>query len=133
MAEGRRQEFATFGWANEVPNPQLPETFASSRLNWDELARPPHRELLAWYRQVIALRASDRHPLRLPVRVSYDADAGWLWFVRGDLCVVVNFAAQPATIALPQGSWKLLLTSIPQASAATALAPHEARIYRRPQ
>lgn len=133
VAEGRRQEFATFGWANEVPNPQLPETFASSRLNWDELARPPHRELLAWYRQVIALRASDRHPLRLPVRVSYDADAGWLWFVRGDLCVVVNFAAQPATIALPQGSWKLLLTSIPQASAATALAPHEARIYRRPQ
>ena len=47
VAEGRRQEFKTFGWRHEVPNPQLPETFEISRLNWDELEQPPHQDLLA--------------------------------------------------------------------------------------
>jgi maltooligosyltrehalose trehalohydrolase len=131
VAEGRRQEFATFGWANEVPNPQLPETFAASRLDWDELKRTPHKELLAWYRRIIALRAADRYPLQLPVNVGYDAEAGWLWFVRGDLCVAVNFAARSATIALPQGNWDLLLSSVSEGATAATLAAYEARIYRR--
>jgi maltooligosyltrehalose trehalohydrolase len=131
VAEGRRQEFATFGWANEVPNPQLPETFEASRLDWNELRRPPHQELFVWYQRIIALRAADRYPLQLPVNVGYDAEAGWLWFVRGDLCVAVNFAARPAMLALPQGSWDLLLSSASDSSSAATLAAYEARIYHR--
>ncbi|HEY6457018.1 MAG TPA: malto-oligosyltrehalose trehalohydrolase [Steroidobacteraceae bacterium] len=133
VAEGRRQEFATFGWANEVPNPQLPQTFAASRLAWDEISRPPHRDLLAWYRQVIALRASDRHPLPLPVNVVHDATERWLWFVRGDLCIVVNFASRALTIAMPPGRWTLLLTSASENSSAATLSAFETRIYRRQQ
>jgi maltooligosyltrehalose trehalohydrolase len=131
VAEGRRQEFKTFGWANEVPNPQLAETFAASRLNWQELTRPSHQELFRWYQQIIALRASDRHPLALPVEVAYDATERWLWFVRGDLCVVVNFGSQSAAIALPAGNWRLLLTSVPAAAIAGTLAGYETRIYGR--
>ncbi|HEY4339693.1 MAG TPA: malto-oligosyltrehalose trehalohydrolase [Steroidobacteraceae bacterium] len=132
VAEGRRQEFATFGWSHEVPNPQLPQTFEDSRLSWDEVNRSPHRELLDWYRQIIALRASDRHPLPLPVNVAHDAAQGWLWFVRGDLCVVINFASRPVSIAMPQGRWTLLLTSAPEASSSPILSAFEARIFRRP-
>jgi maltooligosyltrehalose trehalohydrolase len=131
VAEGRRQEFKTFGWANDVPNPQLPETFEISRLNWDEMTHPSHQDLFRWYQQIISLRASDRHPLPLPVAVSYDAAQRWLWFVRGDLCVVINFAAQPATIPLPEGDWRLLLTSVPGDSAGGTLAEYATRIYRR--
>src|SRR5665213_2267896 len=131
VAEGRRQEFKTFGWVHEVPNPQLHETFESSRLNWEELTHPSHQDLFEWYQKIIALRASDRYPLQLPVNVGYDAEAGWLWFVRGDLCVAVNFAARPAMVALPQGSWDLLLSSASDSSSAATLAAYEARIYRR--
>jgi maltooligosyltrehalose trehalohydrolase len=133
VAEGRRQEFSTFGWSNEVPNPQLPQTFEASRLSWDEIERSPHRQLLEWYQRLIALRASDRHPLPLPVDVAFDATQGWLWFVRGDLCVVVNFASRPISIALPQGNWSLLLTSASDAATAPALSAFEARIYGRQQ
>jgi maltooligosyltrehalose trehalohydrolase len=109
----------------------LAETFEASRLDWDELRRPPHQELFAWYQRIIALRASDRYPLQLPVQVGYDAEAGWLWFVRGDLCVAVNFAAQPAMVPVPQGNWDLLLSSASDVSSAATLAAYEARIYRR--
>ncbi len=53
VSEGRRKEFKHFTW-NEVPDPQAVETFECSRLTWasDSLAR----EMLDWYRQLIALR-----------------------------------------------------------------------------
>jgi maltooligosyltrehalose trehalohydrolase len=55
---GRRREFAAFGWAPEdVPDPQAPETFARSKLRWEELAGPDHARLHAWYRALIRLRA----------------------------------------------------------------------------
>ncbi len=129
VAEGRRQEFKTFGWAHEVPNPQLAETFESSRLNWDELAQLSHQDLLSWYQQIIALRAADRHPLPLPINVEYDATQRWLWFVRGDLCVVVNFAAETADVPMPEGSWRLVLASAPETHATGPLAAYETRIY----
>ncbi len=104
VAEGRRQEFETFGWANEVPNPQLPQTFAASRLDWDETRRArASASCSRWYQQIIALRASDRHPLPLPADVAYDAAERWLWFVRGDLCVVVNFASRAGRHRLARG------------------------------
>ena len=42
-AEGRIGEFAEHGWdADVVPDPQDPETFTRSKLDWSELAREPH-------------------------------------------------------------------------------------------
>ena len=39
VSEGRRREFAAFGWSPEqVPDPQAPETFEASVLRWDERA-----------------------------------------------------------------------------------------------
>jgi maltooligosyltrehalose trehalohydrolase len=57
VREGRREEFAQFGWDPEdIPDPQDPETFERSRLCWAEAQASPHREILAWYRDLIALR-----------------------------------------------------------------------------
>ena len=37
VSEGRRKEFAAFGWdPSSVPDPQAAETFERSRLRWDE-------------------------------------------------------------------------------------------------
>ncbi|MDX6223775.1 MAG: maltooligosyltrehalose trehalohydrolase [Frankiales bacterium] len=57
VREGRRGEFASFGWRPEdVPDPQALQTFTQSRLDWDEPTEGQHKELLAWYRDLIALR-----------------------------------------------------------------------------
>jgi maltooligosyltrehalose trehalohydrolase len=57
VAEGRRREFAAFGWnPAEVPDPQDPRTFERSKLDWDELEEPYHRGMFSWYRGLIALR-----------------------------------------------------------------------------
>jgi maltooligosyltrehalose trehalohydrolase len=131
VAQGRRKEFETFGWADEVPNPQLPQTFADSRLDWKELAVPLHQELLNWYRTMIGLRSSMAPQQSLSLQVSCDAVAQWLWFVRGALCVAVNFASKPTAIVLPQGNWLLLLSSVSGEAIATQWAAHETRVYTR--
>lgn len=57
VSEGRRREFTAFGWQPEnVPDPQDPGTFERSKLRWDEIDEPAHREMLEWYRALIALR-----------------------------------------------------------------------------
>jgi maltooligosyltrehalose trehalohydrolase len=57
VAEGRRREFAAFGWKpDEVSDPQDPATFERSKLRWDELDEDAHANMLEWYRDLIALR-----------------------------------------------------------------------------
>src|SRR5579872_873033 len=59
VSEGRKKEFARSGWKPaEVPDPQAPETYQRSQLNWDERRSGCHAEMLEWYRRLIALRRS---------------------------------------------------------------------------
>jgi maltooligosyltrehalose trehalohydrolase len=70
VSEGRRLEFAAFpGFADEVPDPQDPETFARSRLGWDEREAGVHagtlrcyRDLLTWRRRFGGLEAEAASP-----------------------------------------------------------------------
>ncbi|AUX41320.1 malto-oligosyltrehalose trehalohydrolase [Sorangium cellulosum] len=76
VTEGRRREFQYFTSFSgaEVPDPQDPRTFERSKLDWSERQRPEHAGVLAWYRELLALRAS--HPaLRNRARGSFSADA----------------------------------------------------------
>jgi maltooligosyltrehalose trehalohydrolase len=109
VSEGRRREFAAFGWdPSYVPDPQDPATFNRSKLNWDELAAPRHSALLAWYRELIALRrerAEFADPRLGSVRTEYDLQAGWLVVRRGPTAVAVNLGTQTWTFpASPQAT-----------------------------
>lgn len=56
-AEGRIAEFERMGWdPDKVPDPQDPETFHRSHLNWAEIGSVPHGKLLDLYRRLIRLR-----------------------------------------------------------------------------
>jgi len=132
VAQGRRKEFESFGWQDAVPDPQAPATFYKSQLNWDEIKQPVHQDLLAWYRRIIALKASAIRPVSQAAIVSYGEAAPWLSFVLGDLCVAVNFASQPVPFVLPKGNWRMLLSSSDQAPSATRLAAYETQILRKP-
>ncbi|GAB3813137.1 malto-oligosyltrehalose trehalohydrolase [Kribbella italica] len=94
VRNGRRSEFAAFGWdAEEIPDPQDPETWRSSVLDWGEVDQSPHRELLAWYRDLLALRArnDDLRDDRIG-SASVVSGEDWLVVSRGALRVVVNLA-----------------------------------------
>ncbi|WP_434598650.1 malto-oligosyltrehalose trehalohydrolase [Streptomyces sp. A5-4] len=104
VRQGRRREFAAHGWAAEdIPDPQDPRTRERSCLDWSEPASEPHARVLAWYRELIALRHA-RPDLADPdlaaVKVAYDESARWLAYRRGDIRVAVNLSKEQATIGL---------------------------------
>ena len=77
VTEGRAEEFKDFPFA-DVPDPQDPETFARSKLRWDELAGPPYSATLRLYRDLLAWRK------RLSGEVDVDAStSGGLVLHRG--------------------------------------------------
>jgi maltooligosyltrehalose trehalohydrolase len=103
---GRREEFGRHGWVlDDVPDPQAVTTFERSRLDWDEPGREPHARLLAWYRDLIALRR-ERPDLGDPrldrVRVEHDAIARTVIVHRGEHVVAVNLDQQPHDLVLPR-------------------------------
>ncbi|MEU5326846.1 malto-oligosyltrehalose trehalohydrolase [Streptomyces parvus] len=107
VRNGRRREFGAHGWAEEeIPDPQDPATRDRSCLDWSEPEREPHGRLLAWYRELIALRRTlpDLHdPDLASVKTAFDEDARWFAYRRGDLRVVVNLADKAAAIPLGLG------------------------------
>ncbi|MFB8402017.1 malto-oligosyltrehalose trehalohydrolase [Streptomyces sp. NPDC055912] len=104
VRRGRRREFAEHGWdENEVPDPQEAATRDRSVLDRAERERDPHKRLLAWYRQLIALRRTLpdlTDPDLAGVKAAFDEEARWLVFRRGVLRVAVNLGKEPAVIPL---------------------------------
>lgn len=108
VSEGRRSEFAAFGWAPEaVPDPQAEETFLRSKLPWDELQNPRHAGVLRWYRDLIALRPR----LHGDARVEFSEAERWLRMRRRSASVLVNFGDRSRK--LPAGG-ALLAASRPE-------------------
>ncbi len=114
VSEGRRREFAGFGWQPEdVPDPQAPETFLRSRLDWSETAREPHASVLAWHRDLIALRrlgapagTGEERP-----RARHDDKAGWLVVTAGERTVACNLGPRAQRVPLDAGRFEILTAS----------------------
>lgn len=62
VTNGRRSEFARFAkfnspeFTNSIPDPNDPQTFLKSKLNWVSLADPPHASWLELYRTLLSVR-----------------------------------------------------------------------------
>ncbi len=69
VREGRRREFAKFpkfadpAARARIPDPLVPDTYESAKLDWSKLAEPAHAEYLAFYRALLALRQREIDPL----------------------------------------------------------------------
>jgi maltooligosyltrehalose trehalohydrolase len=98
VREGRRREFAAFGWnPDALSDPQDPATFERSRLDWSELAEPRHRSMFEWYRALIALRRrlpASTNPVGEGVTVQIDDALGRVVFERKGVIVRVNLGGQ---------------------------------------
>jgi maltooligosyltrehalose trehalohydrolase len=130
VREGRQQEYASFLEAEEIgsssmsegfADPQAPETFQRSKLNWSCLEDAPHSEVLSFYRDMLALR---REHLSLSncdkrlTRVQYDESERWIAVERGHesgeaALLVCNLSADARNIQLKvgPGRWRLVLWS----------------------
>jgi maltooligosyltrehalose trehalohydrolase len=122
VRQGRRREFAAFGWKPEdVPDPQAEDTFARSRLQWNELSAEPHKRLLEWHRALIRLRRETpalRDGNYQECRIEFDEQARWLVLRRSGLAVACNFAADVRDIPLAACA-EILLQSHRDARAVT--------------
>ncbi|MFH1702479.1 MAG: DUF3459 domain-containing protein, partial [Nitrospirota bacterium] len=56
VREGRREEFKSFSWREEPPDPQAVETFLKSKINWEKREKDNHKVLLRFYKNLIRLR-----------------------------------------------------------------------------
>ncbi|MCM4078956.1 malto-oligosyltrehalose trehalohydrolase [Paractinoplanes hotanensis] len=113
VQNGRRREFAEHGWAEaEVPDPQDPETFLRSKLDWDERSKPEHAEILDLYKRLIALRRS-RPELTDPWLDKVEVWQGDQHLVmrRGQIAVAVNLAGVAQTVSLRDVPSKVLLAT----------------------
>ena len=92
VREGRRSEFANFPefkdpkQRDRIPDPLAEETFLSAKLDWAEVERPEHKEMLERYRNLI----STRHEKIVPLLDEIDGHAGQ-FEVRGPNAVAVSW------------------------------------------
>jgi maltooligosyltrehalose trehalohydrolase len=124
-AEGRIAEFAEHGWDPDlVPDPQDPNTFARSKLDWSEVQVDEHAEMLMLYQALTALRRStpDLSDPRLDlVQVDFDEDARWMVMQRGRTRVAVNLSDAAQVVPLDAPAIDVLLSTDPGFSFGTDL------------
>lgn len=78
IRQGRRNEFSKFpefadpAQRDKIPDPMAESTFASARIDWDEINDPKHGEWLDWYRRIIR----QRHERIVPLLGRMGPDAG---------------------------------------------------------
>jgi maltooligosyltrehalose trehalohydrolase len=116
VRRGRREEFAAFGWQEEVPDPQDEQTFLRSHLDQSLQDKEPHKTLFRFYQTLIQLRAelgianaSSHEVVELgDCQVLLTYKTAWR-----NLAIVFNFAEFPVTLNIAEltGNWASLLYS----------------------
>jgi len=119
VREGRRREFARFAWDREVPDPQDPQTFHRSLLNSALREQNPHRALLHFYHDLIAvrkrspaLRNCSKQHLEVVALPGHKTLVIRRWQPHEEeLLIFASFAAESVSLApaLPSGPWQKIL------------------------
>lgn len=140
VRKGRKEEFRSFGWEEDPPDAQDPETFVRSRLSWEKRTSGRHKTILEYYRKLIALHKE------LPALSYLSKDhlvceeigtSGTLflhrWYGTHHASAVFNLNGNRVDIRipLPPGNWQKLLDSAdqewggPGSQVGTAARPNE--------
>ena len=112
VTAGRRAEFAHNGafCTEEIPDPNLEQTFLKSKLDWDVLDNPEPRAWLGFYRELLARRRDEIVP-RIEMIASGQARfhilnpcalrVHWPFQTGGGLEVFANFSRSPLLLVEP--------------------------------
>jgi maltooligosyltrehalose trehalohydrolase len=115
VRQGRKDEFASFGWSEEPPDPQSERTFRSAVLDWQMRERPRHGVLQRVHAALLALRRN------CPELISFQAIDTELVHDRGlvvrrrngsmHALAAFNYSAGGATIPLSDDAWRVRFDS----------------------
>ncbi|HEY6441895.1 MAG TPA: malto-oligosyltrehalose trehalohydrolase [Candidatus Acidoferrales bacterium] len=117
VRRGRREEFASFGWKHETPDPQAPATFETSALKHELEEQEPHRTLRTFYKKLIELRKVCHFGPDSNVETIADDDHECLWLLwtsdPSALAAVFFFGRTELETegTLPPGRWLIKLSS----------------------
>jgi maltooligosyltrehalose trehalohydrolase len=122
VRRGRKEEFESFNWKGEPPDPQSVETFLRSKINWKKRKEGKNKVLLDFYKRLIELRK------KIPALSELNKDNLDVWgleeekimFMRrwkdgseSHVFSVFNFNKSDMSlrISLPERRWKKVLDS----------------------
>jgi maltooligosyltrehalose trehalohydrolase len=114
-----REEGETESTIGGFSDPQSENTFARSKLNWESLEKQPHAGMLAFYRDLLALRR-EHAPLsncdKTRTRVRFEESRRWLAVERGDesgarAILLCNLSSEPQPVPTAEGTWRRALWS----------------------
>ncbi len=123
VRRGRHEEFSAFNWPGEISDPQSPQTFLDSKLNWDKRNDDNNRILLELYQKLIVIRKS------FPAFASFDREAMGVWsleeeklifyrrwYNRNEIFCTMNFNNKDVSfcVELCAGKWKKAIDSSDQ-------------------
>jgi len=108
VRKGRADEFKAFHFSGEAPDPQDPQTFLQSKLQWHLLEIPRHQQMLNYYQTLITLRKTNkvlrnlnRKQLKVSVYSSQNCLVLQRWQDQQQLFCVLNFSIEEQSIVLP--------------------------------
>ncbi|MGH8508572.1 MAG: malto-oligosyltrehalose trehalohydrolase [Gammaproteobacteria bacterium] len=120
VTQGRRREFSRYAKFSDpeaqagIPNPNDPATYIQSVLNWSEIDHDPHREHLAVFRELLALRRLAITPRLAEIPSAHAAftligtrglQVAWILGDGARLSLLANLARDPLSgVTTPLGS-----------------------------
>jgi len=152
VRRGRREEFASFGWGEDVPDPQSEKTFERSRLNRSQASNPENDQIRLLYRDLIELRSRERalrpgvaHVLAVADEAASTITLHLVPETGSEIVSVFNLSDSERETALPDSevrAWQLVLSTDDErfggrtalrngAPGAAHVAPWSASAWRR--
>ncbi len=120
VREGRQQEFESFGWNQEPPDPQDEATFHQARPDPSKAASGEHRILLEFHQELIRLRTEILCLSTLSkksMKVAFTENSRMLrvhrWSSRDEVAIVFCFGTEDGKkdVHLPPGRWEKVIES----------------------
>jgi maltooligosyltrehalose trehalohydrolase len=120
VRKGRGDEFASFEWAGELPDPQSEKTFQGSKLHWNlrnegdnAIMLGFYRELLRLRRDVPALASLDRKAQEVTLSGNGKAIVARRWTKNSTVAMAFYFGndEQVIDLPLPAGLWRVIMDS----------------------
>jgi malto-oligosyltrehalose trehalohydrolase len=137
VREGRRAEFARFSAFQSpdararIPDPTAVGTFLKSRLDWSERQHAPHRETLAFYQALLAIRAREIVPRLKGLRANAGfttagrggLHAHWLLADGSRLILRANLSGEPTEVRFEAAEGRVLCATHPEPAHGTGTLP----------
>jgi len=120
VRSGRKEEFSSFGWGDEPPDPQSEKTFSASTLRWEKRGEGHHAMMLRFYARLIELRRSipalgtvKRDGIEVAVSEALGVVAIRRRAGAQESAVVCNFGDRETGWSFPSwdGTWKRVIDS----------------------